>query len=249
MCITVVLRCVCAIASTRVRALRCGILRNVKVIGVCGRKGGSGKTTIAVNLAAEIASRGWSVTVVDADTQASATHWAALELLPMKVQPMPVSRKQDVDALARAVRQLTSEIVVLDSPPHLNEALGAVIGLSDVALLPCAPSGLDVIATLQTRDLIREIRTQRGEGRPTICMVPNKVSPNTLRSRRLHDELAAMGEDVSPPVHSRTAFANSFDEGQWIGDYEPNSTAYMEIAALGAHVLRLCGEKLRRKKA
>jgi len=46
------------------------------VIGVIGRKGGSGKTTIAVHLAAVFATQGKNVALVDADTQGSATYWA-----------------------------------------------------------------------------------------------------------------------------------------------------------------------------
>jgi chromosome partitioning protein len=47
----------------------------MKVIGVCGRKGGSGKTTIAIHLAADFAARGIAAGLVDADPQCSALHW------------------------------------------------------------------------------------------------------------------------------------------------------------------------------
>ncbi len=59
------------------------------VIGVIGRKGGSGKTTIAVHLAAVFATQGKNVAVVDADTQGSATYWAEPGHLPMQVVHRP----------------------------------------------------------------------------------------------------------------------------------------------------------------
>ncbi len=60
------------------------------VIGVIGRKGGSGKTTIAVHLAAVFATQGKNVAVVDADTQRSATYWAEPGHLPMQVVHRPL---------------------------------------------------------------------------------------------------------------------------------------------------------------
>ncbi len=62
------------------------------VIGVIGRKGGSGKTTIAVHLAAVFATQGKNVALVDADTQGSATYWAEPGHLPMQVVHRPLEQ-------------------------------------------------------------------------------------------------------------------------------------------------------------
>ncbi len=123
------------------------------VIGVIGRKGGSGKTTIAVHLAAVFATRGRNVVVVDADTQRSATYWAEPGNLPMQVVHRPLEHAREIQAWSRAVRGIGADLLVLDAPPHLNEALGGVIGLSDVALVPCGPSGLDLISPLKKASL------------------------------------------------------------------------------------------------
>lgn len=215
----------------------------MQTIGVCGRKGGSGKTTTAVHLAAELASRGYTVTLADCDQQGSAKHWSALGELPMPVIQFPVTRKQDIDALARAVRELKGDYLVLDSPPHLDAALGAVIGLSDVAVIPCGPSGLDLVATAETISLVRDIRAATGGRRPVICLVPNRVDTRTSSGRQLSDALGGLGEDVSPAVHSRTALADSFNLGAWVGSYAPQSDAHLEVIALTDHVLKLLGSK------
>lgn len=208
------------------------------IISVCGRKGGSGKTTIAVHLAADLATRGTSVVLVDCDVQGSASYWAEPGKLPMKVEHMPIEREDQVLEWSRRIRAIKAEHVVLDSPPHLNAALGGVIGLSDLAVVPCGPSGLDLIATGETVGLIREIREARGKGKPSIILVPNRTDQRTASGRELASALKRMGEPVGPEIRSRTAFSDAFNIGQWVGEYAPRSKAHDEIKSLCACVLK-----------
>jgi len=208
----------------------------VQVIGVIGRKGGCGKTTIAVHLAAELATKRRTVAVVDADTQGSATYWAEPGNLPVPVLHYPLEHAREIQAWSRRVRDVDADIVVLDAPPHLNEALGGVIGLSDLAVIPCAPSGLDLIATAETVGLVREIRDERGGDRPHILLVPTKVDRRTVSGRDLAGALKDMGEAVGPDVGQRTAFSDAFNAGQWVGAYAPHSRAHQDIVGLAQRV-------------
>ena len=212
------------------------------VLGVCGRKGGSGKTTVAVHLAAELATRGQRVVLIDCDPQGSAKHWSAPGQLPMPVQHRPIDPAK-VAAWSQAVRSIAADVVVLDSPPHLDAALGGVIGLADVAVVPCGPSGLDLIATAETVALVREIREARGGGKPVIALVPNRVDKRTASGRQLTGALEDMGELVAPSIHARTALADSFNLCSWVGAYAPGSTAHKEICALTTFTLKLVGQK------
>ncbi len=206
------------------------------VIGVIGRKGGSGKTTIAVHLAAVLATQGKNVAVVDADTQGSATYWAEPGHLPMQVVHRPLEHAREMQAWSRAVRSIDADLLVLDAPPHLNEALGGVIGLSDVALVPCGPSGLDLIATAEAVGLVRQVRDERGDGRPHILLVPNRVDRRTTSGRDLPAALKDLGEPVGPAVGARTAFSDAFNVGQWVGAYAPHSLAHQDIVGLARRV-------------
>jgi len=206
------------------------------VIGVIGRKGGCGKTTLAVHLAAELATKRRTVAVVDADTQASATYWSEPGNLPVPVLHYPLEHAREIQAWSRRVRDVDADIVVLDAPPHLNEALGGVIGLSDLAVIPCAPSGLDLIATAETVGLVREIRDERGGDRPRILLVPTKVDRRTASGRDLAGALKELGEAVGPDVGQRTAFSDAFNAGQWVGAYAPHSRAHQDIVGLATRV-------------
>ncbi len=172
------------------------------VIGVIGRKGGSGKTTIAVHLAAVFATQGKNVALVDADTQGSATYWAEPGHLPMQVVHRPLEHDREILAWSIAVRGIDADLLVLDAPPHLNEALGGVIGLSDLVVIPCGPSGLDLIATGEAVGLVRQIRDERGDGKPAILLVPNRVDRRTTAGRDLAGALKDLGEPVGA-VHRR----------------------------------------------
>lgn len=207
------------------------------IIGVCGRKGGSGKTTTAVHLASELATRGLSVAMVDCDIQGSASHWAEPGNLPMPVHHMALQSDDQVAEWSKGVRGLKADYIVLDSPPHLDAALGGVIGLSDVAVIPCAPSGLDLVATGETVGLVREIRAARRSKRPVMLLIPNRVDRRTSSGRELRDALADIGEPVGPEVHYRTAFSDAFNSGSWVGAYAPNSAAHREMRALVDAVL------------
>ena len=222
------------VASRRTTTQRWGM----RIIGVCGRKGGSGKTTTAVHLGAELAARGLSVAVIDCDVQGSATHWAQPGCLPMPVHHMPLEADDQVREWSKEVKSLNAEYIVLDSPPHLNAALGGVIGLSDVAVIPCGPSGLDLIATGETVGLVREIRDARGNGRPLMLLVPNRVDKRTASGRELRSALLEMGEPIGPEIHYRTAFADAFNVGQWVGAYAPSSPAHREMKLLAGHVMK-----------
>ena len=209
----------------------------MRIIGVCNRKGGSGKTTAVIHIAAELAARGLSVEVVDCDEQGSAAYWARQGALPMPVRHRPLGEGEQVTSWSRDIVKTKADCLVLDSPPHLDAALGAVVGLSDLAVVPCGPSGLDITATAETVALIREIRDARGKDRPLILLVPSRTDRRTSSGRALHGALADLGEAVGPELHARTAYVHACNTGQWVGSYAPNSPAHRETQALGDFIL------------
>lgn len=209
------------------------------VIGVCGRKGGSGKTTVAVHIAAEMSSRGRKVALVDTDPQGSARHWAEPGELPMPVIHKPIQDNREIRAWSRALREIQADILVIDSAPHLDTGMGATVGLSDVVALPCGPSGLDLLALGETLGLVRQIREARGDGGPEITIVPTRVDSRTVSGRQLVDALRDLGETVAPTLHHRTALADAFNVGGWVGSFAPHSDAHEEIRVLTDHILKL----------
>src|SRR4051812_6334711 len=83
-----------------------------QTIAVVGRKGGIGKTTVAVHLAGELATQGRRVALIDADPQGSANQWAAPGRLPVSVDHLPVSPENLQDWVLR-LRRVKADVLIL----------------------------------------------------------------------------------------------------------------------------------------
>ena len=154
---------------------------------------------------------------------------------------MPLDKVDQIHSWSVAIKRIKADCVVLDSPPHLGVALGGVVGLSDLALIPCGPSGLDLAATAETVGLVREIRAEREDRGPQILLVPNRTDWRTLAGRDLGSALADLGEPVAPEVRARAALSVAFNTGQWIGSFAPNTPAHRDVSALADCVLGQVG--------
>lgn len=208
------------------------------VIGVINLKGGCGKSTIAVNLACELAGDGDSVLLLDNDSQGTATHWLSHGRLPVQGQFMPLENEEDGEKLMRTVTARNERYVVLDAPAHVGAAAVTAGRIADLVLVPVTASGVDLVATQAAVELIRHARVLRRCGAPKCLIVPSKIDRRTDAGRKIDEQVKTFGENVGPAIHQRTAFVDAFGSGQWIGDYAPQSPAHYDITALAMAVKR-----------
>jgi chromosome partitioning protein len=208
------------------------------VIAVMNLKGGCGKSTIAVNLACELAGNADSVLLLDNDSQGTASQWLAQGHLPVKGEFMPLENDEDGERLVRAVAARSERYVVLDAPAHVGAAALAAGKIADLVLVPVTASGVDLAATRTVVELIRRARVLRRSAAPKCLIVPSKIDRRTDAGRQIDEKLRSFGESVGPTVHQRTAFVEAFGAGQWIGDYAPQSSAHYDISSLAIAVKR-----------
>jgi chromosome partitioning protein len=207
------------------------------VIALVNLKGGCGKSTIAVNLACELAGGGRRVWLVDTDAQGTATHWLSRGSLPVQGQYMPLETEEDGQRLVSVVAARQDQFVVVDAPAHVKAATLAAGKIADLVLAPVTASGIDLIATTSAIELIRAARSARG-GAPKCLIVPSKIDRRTDAGRRIEEQLRSFGEPVGPAIHQRTAFVEAFGAGKWIGDFAPQSPAHYDISSLAIAVKR-----------
>lgn len=124
----------------------------MKVISVLSQKGGSGKSTIAINLARALQLKGFDVALIDTDPQASAREWNALasdDFFPVYGCDKGVSDK-DIRQLERL-----ADFVVIDGAPRIEKSMTDAIRLSNYILIPIKPSQFDIWACKDTIELIQ----------------------------------------------------------------------------------------------
>ncbi|MCB2186049.1 MAG: ParA family protein [Deltaproteobacteria bacterium] len=206
-----------------------------KVIVVGNLKGGTGKSTLAVNLAAALGGY-----LLDADLQATASEWLAQGLLPVEGRFMPI-RGGEVAPWLKEVFKIALRPLVIDLPSNLGPNTAAALAVADLAVLPVTPSTADVRATEKALELLRESRRRRRDGRPRALLAPSKLDLRTRAGREFPALLASLGEKVAPAVSQRMAHVEACAAGRWVGDFAPGSPAHKEILALAQAVAEAAG--------
>ncbi|MEM7025745.1 MAG: ParA family protein [Pseudomonadota bacterium] len=212
-----------------------------KLIAVGNLKGGTGKSTIAVNLACALHQGERTVALIDADAQETTTDWHAGGGLPVLVETLPLGTQREAQRWVGRVLALkaATDYAVVDLPPQVGSGIASALLLADVMLVPVSPSGVDLRATGRALDLLRRAREVRGGAKPAAMLVPSRVDRRTVIGQRAHSTLARFGLQVGPEVRQRSAHVGAFAAGTWVGQFAPGSPAHREIRVLRDRVEEL----------
>jgi chromosome partitioning protein len=200
-----------------------------QVIAIVNQKGGAGKTTIALNLAAALADGGTRVLLIDADPQHTASDWSAVR---EKAPPfMLIGLPQPV--LHRDVPNLAADYdyVVIDGPPRNYEVTRSAIAAADLVLIPVQPSGADFWASRETVKLAQEAHAFK-ETQKTVLLVSRRKGQTAL-GRDIREALASFELPLlRTDVPDRVAYAEVMTAGTTMIESQPKGPGANDIRAL-----------------
>lgn len=171
------------------------------VTAIINQKGGAGKTTLAMNLAAGLSRRGETV-LIDLDPQGSSLQWASSGSKPFPATVKTIGGKWDARTLHQNYRAY--QHMVLDCPPSVDShASVQALQACDIALIPVLPSPIDLWASLRLPQEIAEARKTNANLKAFLVL--NQLEPKSAISGAMHDALAEFGMPVLVATMRRRA--------------------------------------------
>ena len=200
----------------------------MKTLAILSRKGGTGKTTIAVHLSVAAAQAGYTTALIDLDPQASAVSWS-----DKRVAETPVvisAHAARLPDLLQKAEENGVNFAIIDTAAHAETSALAAARAATIALIPCRPASLDLLAIGATVDVVK------------LAKVPACVVFNGTPARgRLTDEARSAVEAYNVPcapcsIGHRIAFVHALIDGLTAQEAEPRGKASREVHALYQYI-------------
>lgn len=199
----------------------------MKTLSFICQKGGTGKTTLALNIAVEGLRRGLGVAVIDLDPQPSACAWADLRNGDGDVMVLDAKPSRLGAAVAAAESLGGLDLLIIDTGGRTEEGAFAAAKVSDLVVMPVQPSAVDLKSVPATCDLITMA------GNPLIVAVLTREKPFGARHEETRAWLGAARIPVAQTsLGDRVTFQDAYAAGLGVGEFAPSSKAAQEIEKL-----------------
>jgi len=205
----------------------------MRTIAVVARKGGSGKTTLAVHLALAAHLRGRAALIADTDAQRSSS-----QVLKGRAAAGPAwieTSGPKLFALQLSALREGVNTLIVDTPAAIEEEISHAIVAADLCLLVIRPTFLDLAAAIQTAEIVRRLR------KPALIVVNqapvarNGVEPPAVK--RALQALQLMRLPVIPIIlRARASYQSALERGRSVEELDPPTEAAREIADLWTFV-------------
>jgi len=190
----------------------------MKIISVLNEKGGTGKSTVATNLATALHRKGKRVVLLDCDPQGTARDWR--DASPEGADLPPVLGVDRPQMLASSLHGIKADLVIIDSPAKAEAMSAAIVRASHVALLVIQPSGADLWASGAAVKLIQAKRDIGGE--IDAAFLVNRTSGTTKLTKLIksgewntYDGI----EKLDSTIGNRAVFATAMTDGLSVIDF------------------------------
>ena len=206
------------------------------VISVCNEKGGSGKTTIALNLAVKLGLLKEDTLLIDADPQRSIevfTNIRANENIDLIFNTV----SKFGSSLGKEVKSLQNKYssIIIDTGGRDSEEMRQALAISDLVIIPTLPSDLDIAVLNKMINLFNQAKAFNPNAKALITI--SKASPNPFLTKKIEDLKQYIKdknlEDIKlceSVIFEREAYKNSFSNGLGILEFlDEKSKAYQDF--------------------
>jgi chromosome partitioning protein len=211
----------------------------MKVISLICQKGGTAKTTTAINLAVEALAYGLEVVIIDLDPQVSACDWKDIRgEAPPVVAATPVPH---LERTLKAAADNGADLAIIDTAGRTNDAANAAARAADLILVPLQPSLIDLKTLGATLDIIRI-----AGNKPTRALLA-RVKASGTRHEDTTTWLIEQGVEVCPAsLGERVTYQDAYAQGLGVSEAEPSGKAALEIKNVYLYVSSLLDLPTRR---
>ncbi len=206
-----------------------------QIITVAQQKGGSGKTTVAVNLATAFLEKGKSVALLDTDPQGSLGKWFMMRAEKFGDNPDLHFSTATAWGISYELRSLSkvADIVIVDTPPKADSDLRPALREADLILVPLSASHVDLWATQDVLDL-----ADRASKSAHIVM--NRTRSGTRLGAEVADAVQEFDAKVlSSTLGNRVVYAEALGQGLGVVEAGKRSVAAAEVGRLADEVISL----------
>ena len=216
-----------------------------KILAVTNRKGGVGKTTIAVNIAAGLATNyKMNCVLIDADPIGSSTLWlgdTTINRLKIKRLTLPNSPNNKYHALQTwgatlLNTSLNCDVIIADLPPIEIGVFSELINQVNKIIVPVGLSSLEWEASFPLIERVMSASKDINEAKGII--VPSRIHPQKIIPREKIIEVLPTQWTLAPQLSLRSDFQKASELKNWVGNTAKNSTAHKEINKLVSFIAK-----------
>jgi chromosome partitioning protein len=217
----------------------------MQTLAIVSQKGGCGKTTLVVHLAAFARQQGLHPAIVDLDPQGSAYKWNARRIEHDEHSPKldaTHSTTDKLDLLKKIGVENGINLLILDTAPHSNRDAALAAQIADAVLIPCRPATFDLDAMVSTLEIVK------ATGKPA-AIVLNAARRGKRKIAEAREALESIGATVlQTVVHDWVALEDALVDGRAVHEYDPQGKAAEEVALLYRDITILLATNNRKER-
>ena len=205
----------------------------MKTLAILSRKGGTGKTTLATHLSVAAERAGHTTALIDLDPQSSAAKWR--DNRDDDTPAVISTHSERLQHILKLAEDNGATFAILDTAPHTEIAALDAARASDMALVPCRPTLIDLQAIGSTIDVVN------------LAKIPAHIVLNAVPARGGLTAQAREAVDIydvpcAPcEIGHRIGFVHAYNAGLTVQEFEPRSKASNEINLLYTYIANEMG--------